>query len=171
MPVVFTCGQIAPAEGMDPKQRMVIIAGPPEAQFKVKFLQTVGKMLNKTRLACFSGQFASLLVRKRRLVPGIQPVIWSPSCPAAGSVSHLWQTERRELLWTQRGGEAGGSHQGSLLRRWKGHREGWQDGKQEPRPSRVAPWQKKKNKSRLAFKCLWILSEYFNACVFLSNKR
>lgn len=27
--------QIAPAEGMDAKQRMVIIVGPPEAQFKV----------------------------------------------------------------------------------------------------------------------------------------
>lgn len=27
--------QIAPAEGMDPKHRMVIIVGPPEAQFKV----------------------------------------------------------------------------------------------------------------------------------------
>lgn len=32
---------------MDPKQRMVIIAGPPEAQFKVKFLRTVGKMGKK----------------------------------------------------------------------------------------------------------------------------
>lgn len=72
-PVVCTCGQIAPAEGMDPKQRMVIIAGPPEAQFKVKFLQTVGKMESKSRLACFTGQFASLLGRKRRLVPAMQP--------------------------------------------------------------------------------------------------
>lgn len=31
----FSCFQIAPAEGMDAKQRMVIIVGPPEAQFKV----------------------------------------------------------------------------------------------------------------------------------------
>lgn len=30
--------QIAPAEGMDAKQRMVIIVGPPEAQFKVRHI-------------------------------------------------------------------------------------------------------------------------------------
>lgn len=32
--------QIAPAEGMDAKQRMVIIVGPPEAQFKVMHLHS-----------------------------------------------------------------------------------------------------------------------------------
>lgn len=37
--------QIAPAEGVDPKQRMVIIAGPPEAQFKVTFLQNQGELV------------------------------------------------------------------------------------------------------------------------------
>lgn len=35
--VCYPVFQIAPAEGMDPKQRMVIIVGPPEAQFKVFF--------------------------------------------------------------------------------------------------------------------------------------
>lgn len=34
----FASFQIAPAEGMDAKQRMVIIVGPPEAQFKVHYL-------------------------------------------------------------------------------------------------------------------------------------
>lgn len=38
-PMCFSCFQIAPAEGMDAKQRMVIIVGPPEAQFKVLNLQ------------------------------------------------------------------------------------------------------------------------------------
>lgn len=38
--------QIAPAEGMDAKQRMVIIVGPPEAQFKVLHLHSWINALN-----------------------------------------------------------------------------------------------------------------------------
>lgn len=38
--------QIAPAEGMDAKQRMVIIVGPPEAQFKVLHIHSQINALN-----------------------------------------------------------------------------------------------------------------------------
>lgn len=38
--------QIAPAEGMDAKQRMVIIVGPPEAQFKVLHVHSQINALN-----------------------------------------------------------------------------------------------------------------------------
>lgn len=37
----FCCWQIAPAEGPDASERMVIITGPPEAQFKVSAMQAL----------------------------------------------------------------------------------------------------------------------------------
>lgn len=107
--------QIAPAESPDSKMRMVIVTGPPEAQFKV-----------------ITDSYLPLLFDIISLVGGttgcwkVLTFFCLPSPPGSGQ--NLWQTEGRELLWAKGRSQTWDSHQdGSCCCRksdWQGRQDG-----------------------------------------------
>lgn len=90
--------QIAPAEGPDATERMVIITGPPEAQFKVGSVLGMGAQLGYPLGPWWVMGLGVLGCR----------LLFSHVShrPPAGPGANIWEAERRELLQPERRGEA-----------------------------------------------------------------
>lgn len=95
--------QIAPAEGPDATERMVIITGPPEAQFKVGSVLGMGVQLGG--IPWVPGVLGAgghcLLVLGCGLL-----FSYASHHPPTGPGANIWKAERRELLQPKRRGEA-----------------------------------------------------------------
>lgn len=123
--------QIAPADSPDVTERMVIITGTPEAQFKVK-TEYVQEYLFKTIIFCGEMNFVNSSHNSSGSL--CVPIFPSLSLPHTllcipGPRSDIWEAERGELLLGEGGGQTGDAHQGSLECSWQGHRQRGQDGK------------------------------------------
>lgn len=149
--LVCVC-QIAPAENPNVTERMVIITGTPEAQFKVKTLWICVSVSSKIRL--FHAESCNLFkIHVYNFNPDhfillcmivnssgslCVPIFPSLSSPHSllfipGPRSDIWEAERGELLHSERGGQTGDAHQGSLDCSWQGHRQRRQDGELMPK--------------------------------------
>lgn len=134
--------QIAPAENPDVTERMVIITGTPEAQFKVKNkmnMQIVNYLEYKS--ASLNECFNCILVKKAvnhclsLLFPSLSlphSLLFLP-----GPRSDIRKAEGGELLHRKGGGETRDTHQGSFNCSWQGYWQRWQNGEEMSTLSRI----------------------------------
>lgn len=150
MCVCVCVSQIAPAENPDVTERMVIITGTPEAQFKVKTQRAAkwpcahSDCVSKWTFHKCSEHVlvqnwltTTKKTKKKSLwitvCPHICPSLSPPhpllSLPGPGA--DIWEAEGGELLHCQGGGQTGDTHQGSFHCGRQGYWQRWQNGERK----------------------------------------